>query len=142
MFRGGGGRAERKTQKRSFGRQVSLETGFAMLGEANGRKVGNGGGRESHRALSRNGKSLGRGFQGGSGGGGRRGDFSMFRTKSTLSKQMSMLPVRTNSDLDLQNLDGPTGDRQGDAVNRSVPAGRYFAALRGPELDQVRVSYI
>ncbi|MQL92087.1 hypothetical protein Taro_024708 [Colocasia esculenta] len=138
--RGAGWRGERRTQQRSFGRQVSLGTGFAMLGaEENGGKVGNiGGGREAQRALSRSGRSLGRGFQG---GGGRKGDFSMFRTKSTLNKQMSMLPLRANTGIDLQNLDGaPSGNRKDDPVNQTVPAGRYFAALRGPELDQVKDS--
>jgi hypothetical protein len=72
----------------------------------------------------------------------------MFRTKSTLSKQNSLLPTRIReSDLDLPTHveDQPSAGRlvvAEDPLNKSVPAGRYFAALRGPELDEVRVSII
>uniref|UniRef100_J3M0L6 C4-dicarboxylate transporter/malic acid transport protein n=1 Tax=Oryza brachyantha TaxID=4533 RepID=J3M0L6_ORYBR len=73
--------------------------------------------------------------------GGCRGDLCMFRTKSTLSKQNSLLPSRIREpDFELPpHVEGLSVGRQGeDPLNRSVPAGRYFAALRGPELDEVR----
>ncbi|RLM64334.1 hypothetical protein C2845_PM16G16770 [Panicum miliaceum] len=106
----------------------------------------NGGGR-GQRALPRSGRSLGvlnhSGALGAAGGDGaaRRGDFSMFRTKSTLSKQNSLLPTRIReSDLELPTHveDQSVGRPAEDPLNKSVPAGRYFAALRGPELDEVR----
>ena len=34
---------------------------------------------------------------------------------------------------DVTGLDGP--------ANTTVPAGRYFAAVSGPKLDQVKVTY-
>ncbi|XP_078446280.1 guard cell S-type anion channel SLAC1-like [Wolffia australiana] len=55
-------------------------------------------------------------------------DFSMFRTKSSLSKPP------TPSSLPLRAEPAPSPPPQ--AV--VVPAGRYFAALRGPELDHLR----
>lgn len=74
---------------------------------------------------------------------GRRGDFSIFRTKSGLLKQNSLLPAKKESgELGGQRNDGfglGFGGAEDESVNTSVPAGRYFAALRGPELDQVKV---
>lgn len=131
-------REGRQRQQRSFSRQVSLETGFSVLnresrGEDNERKV-----------LSRSGLSFG-GFEAANqvaGEEGRvKGDFSIFRTKSTLSKQNSMIPLRkereNNQDNHQRNNESTAGMEE--SVNRSVPAGRYFAALRGPELDEVKV---
>ncbi|XP_072958910.1 guard cell S-type anion channel SLAC1 [Typha angustifolia] len=121
-------------RKPRINRQVSLGTGVAVFGMEKERRNSNGGGnkREGPRSLSRSGKSLG-----GLGVGGdavsRKGDFSIFRTKSTINKQNSMLPLRKESELIPQETE--VGD---DRINQSVPAGRYFAALRGPELDQVR----
>jgi len=135
--------------QRAFSRQVSLGSGVTVLGMDRGGR--NGGGR-GQRALPRSGRSLGvlnhSGGLGQAGGDGaaRRGgggDFSMFRTKSTLSKQNSLLPTRIReSDLDLPTHveDQSAGRTAEDPLNKSVPAGRYFAALRGPELDEVRVS--
>ena len=133
--------------QRAFSRQVSLGSGVAVMGSDRGRRRG------GQRALPRSGKSLGvlHNHSGGlvSDGAARRGggggDFSMFRTKSTLSKQNSMLPSRIREeleDVDLANVEGgqSTGRPDVDPLNKSVPAGRYFAALRGPELDEVRVS--
>ena len=134
--------------QRAFSRQVSLGSGVTVLGMDRGGR--NGGGR-GQRALPRSGTSLGvlnhsgvLGQASGDGAARRGGDFSMFRTKSTLSKQNSLLPTRIReSDLDLpthvedQQSAGRTAE---DPLNKSVPAGRYFAALRGPELDEVRVS--
>jgi hypothetical protein len=109
-----------------------------------------GGRRGGQRALPRSGNSLGvlNNHSGGlvqDGAARRGGDFSMFRTKSTLSKQMSMLPSRIKEeldDVDLTHVEGQSGSKPDvDPLNKSVPAGRYFAALRGPELDEVRVSH-
>ncbi|KAL0913191.1 hypothetical protein M5K25_016633 [Dendrobium thyrsiflorum] len=134
----------------NFSRQVSLETGFAALNaEANRGKNAafSPRGAKDRRILSRNGKSLGITTGAVAGADGvRKGDFSMFRTKSTLHKQLSMLPIRKESGLDLQNADGSSAGGGGgesgreESINQSVPAGRYFAALRGPELDEVKDS--
>lgn len=40
--------------------------------------------------------------------------------------------------MESQKINGTSG-MDDDSVNASVPAGRYFAALRGPELDEVKV---
>ncbi|KAL1568985.1 Guard cell S-type anion channel slac1 [Salvia divinorum] len=121
---------EVKRQNQSFGRQVSLETGFSVLnGDKTRRKA----------ALPRSGNSFG-----GFGSADRReaearkGDFSIFRTKSSLVKQNSKLPFRKESGIDSQYNDPSCGPD--DFINKSVPAGRYFAALTGPELDQVKDS--
>lgn len=142
-------RGERRPppMQRAFSRQVSLGSGVTVLGMD---KVGKNGGRGSSvrsaqrqepRVLNHTG-ALGQAAAGD--GAARRGDFSMFRTKSTLSKQNSLLPSRIREpDLELPpHVEGPSVGRQGgeDPLNKSVPAGRYFAALRGPELDEVRVS--
>ncbi|PKU72938.1 Guard cell S-type anion channel SLAC1 [Dendrobium catenatum] len=134
----------------NFSRQVSLETGFAALNaEANRGKNAafSPRGAKDRRILSRNGKSLGITTGAVAGADGvRKGDFSMFRTKSTLHKQLSMLPIRKESGFDLQNADGSSAGGGGgesgreESINQSVPAGRYFAALRGPELDEVKDS--
>ena len=69
---------------------------------------------------------------------GQKRDFSIFKTKSTLSKQNSLLPRKIEKELESQKINGTSGVDD-DSVNASVPAGRYFAALRGPELDEVKV---
>ncbi|XP_057775650.1 guard cell S-type anion channel SLAC1 [Salvia miltiorrhiza] len=124
---------EVKRKKHSFSRQVSLETGFSAL---NGKKT------ESKAALPRSGNSFG-GFGSAYRSGGaeeRKGDFSIFRTKSSLVRQNSKLPLRKESgNIDSQYNDAPSG--VDDSINKSdLPAGRYFAALTGPELDQVKDS--
>lgn len=119
----------KRPNHRSFSRQVSLETGFSVL---NGER----------KALPRSGNSFG-GFGSAHrsiGAEGRKGDFSKFRTKSTLVRQNSKLPLRKESGIDVQNNDGSEG--LDESVNKSVPAGRYFAALTGPELDQVKVASV
>ncbi|KAL6651242.1 hypothetical protein ACP70R_010167 [Stipagrostis hirtigluma subsp. patula] len=142
-------RGERRPppMQRAFSRQVSLGSGVTVLGMDRGGRNGGGGGRGGQRALPRSGKSLGvlshSGNLGPAGGDGaaRRGDFSMFRTKSTLSKQNSLLPTRIREDdveLPTHVEDPSAGPPPEDPLNKSVPAGRYFAALRGPELDEVR----
>ncbi|CAN8312068.1 unnamed protein product [Cochlearia groenlandica] len=119
----------RQRPYRGFSRQVSLETGFSVLNRESK-------GRDDKRTLPRSGRSFA-GFETGgniNGGYGRKADFSMFRTKSTLSKQNSLLPsVIRERDVEssLRNEDGETKDD-------NVSAGRYFAALRGPELDEVK----
>lgn len=144
---GGGGRLpnkpgrpmrdmSRRPPRPSFSRQVSLETGFSALVDREQKSAGGKDGEK--RLLSRSGNSLG-GFMstnGRSGGEGRvKGDFSMFRTKSTLSKQNSLLPIRKEVD-----GDGVGADGLEESAGKSVPnVGRYFAALRGPELDQIKV---
>lgn len=143
---------------RSIDRQVSLETGFAVM-QAKAKKESakaSGSNSKERKALPRSGKSLG-GIRfledpaAATGGGvarnNNKGDFSMFRTKSTLVKQMSMKPMRKESKDDQgdhDELGGEDGGRRGAADeggDENVPAaGRFFAALRGPELDQVKVS--
>nr|DAD18644.1 TPA_asm: hypothetical protein HUJ06_020107 [Nelumbo nucifera] len=110
--------------QKSFSRQVSLETGFAAL-------------KDDRRVLARSGRSFG-GFASDTrvGGDGKKGDFNIFRTKSAIHKQNSMLPLRKEGETDFQKPDISVD--LDESVNRSVPAGRYFAALRGPELDQVK----
>lgn len=140
-----GKRGSNNNYKTAFSRQVSLETGFSVLNGDSKRKE-----EEGRRVLSRSGKSLGafcsvrdRDSRGGVGVGvdGRKGDFNMFRTKSALSRQnSSALPRRESG---IMMMDSQKNDTivEGidESVNKSVPAGRYFAALRGPELDQVKV---
>ncbi|XP_043716007.1 guard cell S-type anion channel SLAC1 [Telopea speciosissima] len=114
-----------RRQQRNLSRQVSLETGFSVLNKESEEA------KESRmRTLERSGRSLG-GFGSASRFGceAKKGDFSMFRTKSTLSKQKSLLPMR---DMDSQKNDFSGG------LEPPVSAGRYFAALRGAELDQVK----
>ncbi|PON57450.1 Voltage-dependent anion channel [Parasponia andersonii] len=122
-----------KRNHRSFSRQVSLETGFTVLNRESKAK-------DERRALPRSGRSFG-GFDSANRFGieGRKGDFSIFKTKSTLSKQNSLLPSRKDHqrEMESQRREGST-EGLDESVNRSVPAGRYFAALRGPELDQVK----
>ncbi|CAO2820022.1 unnamed protein product [Amaranthus hypochondriacus] len=118
-------------QGRRLGRQVSLETGFSVLKGKQNERV----------SLNRSGRSLGGvGSKSSNVGVGvgehKKGDFSMFRTKSTLTKQNSLLP----STFKKENYDIDFNERENESVNKSVPAGRYYAALRGPELDQVKDS--
>ncbi|KAL7608421.1 hypothetical protein Lser_V15G09782 [Lactuca serriola] len=119
---------------RGFSRQVSLETGVSKLNKAqneqktlprSGRSFGGFGSSHSHGVVDSNYK---------------KGDFNMFRTKSTLGKQNSfMLPLRKESGIDQFQKNGDEGVGLLDqSFNKSVPAGRYFAALTGPELDQVK----
>ncbi|KAJ1375351.1 Voltage-dependent anion channel, partial [Sesbania bispinosa] len=121
---------ETKRAHRSFNRQVSLETGFSVLYKERNK------GKDERKTLTRSGTSLGEfdsrnriGLEG------HKGDFSIFKTKSTLSKQNSLLP-RKEKELEPQKINGSGVDDE--SVNTSVPAGRYFAALRGPELDEVK----
>ncbi|KAI3453531.1 hypothetical protein Pfo_010194 [Paulownia fortunei] len=120
-------REMKRPNNQSFSKQVSLETGFSVL---NREKM-------EMKALPRSGKSFG-GFGSAhrTAAEGRKGDFSIFRTKSTLVRQNSKLPFRKESGIDVQYNDVFGG--LDESVNKSVPAGRYFAALRGPELDQVK----
>ncbi|XP_054825397.1 guard cell S-type anion channel SLAC1 [Prosopis cineraria] len=124
---------EAKRPQKSFGRQLSLETGFSVLNKESKAN-------DERKALPRSGRSFG-GFDSANRmglEGGRKGDFSIFKTKSTLSKQNSLLPSRKEKELESQRSDGSNG--LDESVNRSVPVGRYFAALRGPELDEVKES--
>ncbi|KAG6476219.1 guard cell S-type anion channel SLAC1-like [Zingiber officinale] len=126
---GGGVQAAERRQKhhsRSFSRQISLESARMS--------------REGRRSLPRSGKSLGGGAC--VDGGLRKGDFSMFRTKSGLGV---VAAARKENEAGPNNHAGEGGALHGaraeeSRVSDSVPAGRYFAALRGPELDQVRDS--
>ncbi|KAL1371259.1 hypothetical protein HN51_001485 [Arachis hypogaea] len=127
----------RKPHHRSFNRQVSLETGFSVLNSEKKAKE-----YERKATLTRSGTSLG-GANGIHGLEARKRDFSIFKTKSTLSKQNSLLPTRNKEkdhhhQLESQKSNAFSGNQ--DSVNESVPAGRYFDALRGPELDQVKDS--
>lgn len=126
----------RQRPYRGFSRQVSLETGFSVLNRESK-------GRGEKKSLPRSGRSFAgfetRGIVNG-GGDGRKGDFSIFRTKSTLSKQNSLLPSVIR-ERDIENsLRGEDGETKDESINENVSAGRYFAALRGPELDEVKVT--
>ncbi|CAK9321674.1 unnamed protein product [Citrullus colocynthis] len=114
-----------------FDRQMSLETGLNQVSKGKGIE---------RMALPRSGRSFG-GFDS-TIIEGKKADFSMFRTKSTLSKQNSLLPLKKDHrdhQMD-QSHQRTYGSSEGtdESVNKSVPVGRYFAALRGPELDQVK----
>ncbi|XVF10725.1 hypothetical protein REPUB_Repub07fG0207300 [Reevesia pubescens] len=121
---------ELNRSQRSFSRQVSLETGFSVLDRESKAK-------DERKVLRRSGRSFG-GFDSANriGGEAKKGDFDIFRTKSTLSKQNSLLPTRKEKEMESQRTEAAAG--LDESVNKSVPAGRYFAALRGPELDQVK----
>lgn len=126
---------KRSGQRNLINRQLSLETGFSVLKkESNKAKDENRGVNLPRSGRSFNGfDSINRvGMEG------RKGDFSIFKTKSSnLSKQNSLLPSRKErSEMESQNNTDGVGE---ESVDTSVPAGRYFAALRGPELDQVKV---
>ncbi|GAB2274070.1 Guard cell S-type anion channel slac1, variant 3 [Dionaea muscipula] len=119
----------------SFSRQVSLETGFSRLNNKLVKEA------EIHSQLPRSGRS----FAGFERDIRKKADFSIFRTKSTLNKQTSLLPLKKAGDKVMdqyhnqQNKDDRSLEGMDDSLNRSsVPAGRYFAALSGPELDQVK----
>lgn len=141
-----------RRQQRTFSRQISLETGFSVLNREKNDNHNNGGGGE-RRVLSRSGLSFGgfdstmKGAGSGTEGVMRKADFSLFRTKSTLSKQNSLMKSRKERETvasvvheHMQRNEGFAENREDESVNRSVPAGRYFAALRGPELDEVKVN--
>ncbi|KAK6130137.1 hypothetical protein DH2020_036116 [Rehmannia glutinosa] len=95
------------------------------------------------KTLPRSGKSFG-GFGTAhriGGAEGKKGDFNIFRTKSSLVRQSSKLPLRKESGItDGQFNNDLSGGLIDKSDNKSVPAGRYFAALTGPELDQVKES--
>ncbi|XP_023538660.1 guard cell S-type anion channel SLAC1 [Cucurbita pepo subsp. pepo] len=118
------------TQQRSFGRQMSLETGLNR--ESKGKGI-------ERMALPRSGRSFG-GFDS-TIGEGKKGDFSIFRTKSGLSKQNSIMASRKDDKNEMESQRTyERSEGMDECVNKSVPVGRYFAALRGPELDQVKDS--
>ncbi|GAB2237323.1 hypothetical protein Droror1_Dr00027205 [Drosera rotundifolia] len=117
------------TGNTSFSRQVSLETAFSRLKTDKGSDL---------RTLPRSGTSFA-GFERGR----QKADFSIFRTKSTISKQSSFLPMKKGDKVMIDHVDqlkrdDGSDEAKDDSVNSSVPAGRYFAALSGPELDQVK----
>ncbi|KAG6577581.1 Guard cell S-type anion channel SLAC1, partial [Cucurbita argyrosperma subsp. sororia] len=114
---------------RSFGRQMSLETGLNQKSKGKG---------IDRMALPRSGRSFG-GFDYNNIEG-KKADFSIFRTKSTLSKQNSLLPLRKDHRDNQMESQRTYGSSEGmdESLNKSVPVGRYYAALRGPELDQVK----
>nr|CAD1831201.1 unnamed protein product [Ananas comosus var. bracteatus] len=125
-YRGGSGEGERNAVlHRPFSRQVSLETGVSVLSMQKEQK-GGGGKKEGPSGLLRSGKSLGviRDSRSSGDPTSRKGDFSIFRTKSTLNKQNSLLPSRRENDVDFQNMEGVSANRQEeDAINKSVPRG-------------------
>lgn len=127
------GREIKRSQRSLMTRQVSLETGVSVLNKESMA-------RDEKKTLPRSGRSFG-GFDSINRIGieGHKVDhFSLFKTKSTLSKQNSLLPQRKERDhMEPERTEGSAGHDE--SVNKSVPAGRYFAALRGPELDQVKV---
>ncbi|XP_038906020.1 guard cell S-type anion channel SLAC1 [Benincasa hispida] len=119
-------------QAGGFGRQMSLETGLSR--DSKGKGI-------ERMALPRSGRSFG-GFDS-TIIEGKKADFSIFRTKSTLSKQNSLLPLKKDHrdhhhQMDQSQKTYGSSEGMDESVNKSVPVGRYFAALRGPELDQVK----
>ncbi|KAJ4953157.1 hypothetical protein NE237_029989 [Protea cynaroides] len=107
-----------RRQQRSFSKHLSLETRLSSHSKESEET------KECRRTLERTGQSFG-GFDLGNrvGGEAKKADFNSFRTKSTLGKQKSLLPLQENEAL------GGLED---------VSYGRYFAALTGPELDQLK----
>ncbi|KZV19453.1 hypothetical protein F511_08794 [Dorcoceras hygrometricum] len=112
---------------RSFSRQVSLETGFSAFNSEQKVKM-------ERQSLARSGKSFG-GFGCAER---KKGDFNIFRTRPGIVRQNSRLLFKKDSGINVE-LDDGLGEIQ-ESVNESVPAGRYFAALSGPELDQIKES--
>ncbi|CAL9753462.1 unnamed protein product [Musa acuminata subsp. burmannicoides] len=137
-FRAGGdGEGTEKRLQRNvwtFSRQIPLESGIGVF------DVEKKGSVEGESSGNARGKSLGGVGATGGDAGNRKGYFDMFRTKSALgAKQNSSIPSWKENEPDPDNAEGVAGSAGADdRVNKSVPAGRYFAALRGPELDQVR----
>lgn len=129
-------------QQRGFNRQVSLATGFSVMnGESRSRR--------ERRVLARGGISFG-GFSSADpqvvedqgGGGGQKGDFRLFRTKTKppMNKQISLMHTRKDRETESSDvLDNDNVPTMEESVLKAVPAVRYFAALRGPELDEVKV---
>ncbi|XP_075505814.1 guard cell S-type anion channel SLAC1-like [Primulina tabacum] len=115
---------EWKRPYRSFSRQVSLETGFSAFNRE----------QKDRQSLERSGNSFG-GFGCAER---KKGDFNIFRTRSGIVRQNSRLPFRMDSGANVEQSDGLGGIDE--SVEESVPAGRYFAALTGPELDQIKES--
>ncbi|KAJ4953495.1 hypothetical protein NE237_030327 [Protea cynaroides] len=111
-----------RRQLKSLNKQVLLETGFSSHRKESEETKG-------CRTLERTGQCFG-GFYSGSrvNGEAKKTDFSIFRTKSTRSKQVSLLP--------LQKMDSQTNEASEGLEDISV--GRYFAALTGPEFDQLK----
>lgn len=87
------------------------------------------------RVLERNGRSFGR--IGSIVGEGKKGDFSMFRTKSSVNR--NSVPGWLESVVEAQRADSKEGSEESESEQNVPNAGRYFDALRGPELDQVKV---
>ncbi|KAM7256140.1 hypothetical protein ACFE04_011881 [Oxalis oulophora] len=117
-----------KRPYKGLNRQVSLETGFAVLKRESKAKD------ENRNVLPRSGRSFG-GFETGHriGTEAKKGDFSIFKTKGGLSKQNSLRPRKDRETWESHRTEENNGD-----ADDSVPAGRYFAALRGPELDEIK----
>ncbi|XP_073302422.1 guard cell S-type anion channel SLAC1 [Primulina huaijiensis] len=115
---------EWKRPYRSFSRQVSLETGFSAFNRE----------QKDRQSLARSGNSFG-GFGCAER---KKGDFNIFRTRSGIVRQNSRLPFRRDSGTNVEQSDGLGGIDE--SVEETVPAGRYFAALTGPELDQIKES--
>ncbi|KAL8170251.1 hypothetical protein V2J09_022055 [Rumex salicifolius] len=112
--------------KRSFSRQVSLENGFSALKER----------KDGIKYLPRSGRSFG-GFGKINGNhigeaATRKGDFNMFRTKSTLSKQNSFLPMKdieaNYQQNNFNNANSKDGSNQ-ENDDASVPAGSFGVCL-------------
>nr|UWV48920.1 slow anion channel-associated 1a [Ginkgo biloba] len=107
-------------------RQVSLGTGYAVVNKGNAQRP---------TVLPRSGASFG-GFSN-SRGMTSKENYSLFRTKSGLDKQNSLVQGRVVEEMERQEY-AASGCQQ--SVNAVLPAGRYFDALKGPELDVLRDS--
>lgn len=108
--------AKRQHRSTTFSRQVSLETGFSVLNKESKSKD------DQKKMLSRGGNSFG-GFGSVHRGGveGRRGDFSIFKTKSGFRKQNSLLPVHMESpETGGQRNDGLGWDLEGLRMSLSI----------------------
>ncbi|KAJ6426700.1 hypothetical protein OIU84_022317 [Salix udensis] len=64
--------------------------------------------------------------------------FSAFHRETRAKDEIRVLPRRKEREMESQRVDGDNGPDE--SAHDTVPAGRYFAALRGPELDQVKQS--
>lgn len=114
------------TGRSTLDSQFSLEDMFSKIMEETNR---------SRRGGDR--RSTGKSFGGFSHGGGehwRKRSFSMFRS--------TMLPRLKEEEMDQAAMPEGFGRLGSDgSMRQRVPnAGRYFAALKGPELDQIKVS--
>ncbi|XWS49840.1 hypothetical protein CRYUN_Cryun12cG0037600 [Craigia yunnanensis] len=104
-------------------RQVSLETGFSVLDRESKAK-------DERKVLRRSGRSFG-GFDSANriGGEAKKGDFDIFRTKSTLSRQNSLLPTIKEREMETQRTEGAAGLDESDYEDILLPKDEIWPFL-------------